>query len=604
MSFLPSPDSDPSRVILLLLVCSGQHENKTKQCLFKWDIHNPTQTMKPMTCSGRDLNENQLPTMLIPSTRPYSYMVVMPSSISYYENVQSSDMKRVNCQFVDDCKGKLEWVQWSRPRRHSQYLQRRDDIVILREDGLLRNFLIDKHSSTKFHTNNTIGHLGFSVDTAFCMLSGPPGKGGDIIIVSGSMTDGGVFHVSARGSPQRIQAIESLAPLNDLITGPPVAVDGQDIATQQGTPGRLYACSGPHDGRGQVSEIRYGLEAQIGWRMEFPDARLIDALFSLEIPGTAELLLLASHTTASSMVTFALETQEISFTDSETHPGFDFDHPTLAAIVVNRDTVVQVTTAGASAILVMAGDAITKLRQLRSKFEHAAFLDGDQAFVATRRDNTGFDLCLIEIDNAMPGQFKFVSRRELRLKYAPSSICCVKTKHGHLTIIGTTTGDLLGYDELLNLVFRRMVTDLTTDVSNVAISCLVALSPNSDGPTLLLCGLRAGALLCVELKSNRRGGLKIGTAHAMHDQFLPLTFCIDVRCNEVFRLGATPVQIVQEKGRPGSFQAPSALVLCEYATHRVMLHSNAAVVDYTFSPLWVTDRTHVSFFQSLMRRPR
>lgn len=28
--------------------------------------------------------------------------------------------------------------------------------------------------------------------------------------------------------------------------------------------------------------------------------------------------------------------------------------------------------------------------------------------------------------------------------------------------------------------------------------------------------------------------------------------------------------------------------------HRVTLHPNAAVIDYTVSPLWVTDRTNVS----------
>ena len=39
----------------------------------------------------------------------------------------------------------------------------------------------------------------------------------------------------------------------------------------------------------------------------------------------------------------------------------------------------------------------------------------------------------------------------------------------------------------------------------------------------------------------------------------------------------------------------SALILCEYNTHRITLHPNTAVVDYTFSPLWVTDRTNVSF---------
>ncbi|KAJ9607327.1 hypothetical protein H2200_008400 [Cladophialophora chaetospira] len=577
MSFLPSPEGDPNKVVLLLLVCSDDERKETYQFLYKWDTTRPLQTIKPMNCSGRRLKEDQLPTMLIPSTRAYSYMVVMPGGITYYENVQSSEMKRVNCRFAEDSKGKLEWTQWSRPRRHTQYLQRRDDIVILREDGLLRNFLIDKHSSTKFSTNNTIGHLGFSVDTAFCMLSGPPAKGGDILIVGGSMTDGGVFHVSARGSPERIQAIETLAPLNDIVAGPLIPASGEDTARHPGIAGRLYACSGPHDGRGQVSEIRYGLEAQIGWKMEFPDAAMVDQLFSLEIRRINELLLLTSHTTSSSMVAFELETQDISFTDSETHPGFDFDHPTLAAKVINGDTVIQVTTTGARAILIQANDVVKKLRHLKSKFEHATFFDDGHLIAATRRGDTGPELCLLNIETAEDGRLQFGVSRPMQLRYPPSSICCMETENSQLIVVGTATGGLLGYDETMQLVFQHQIEDLSSAIKSTVISSLAALSHKSGGPVLLLCGLRTGAVLCIELKNRSRNSSSI-----------------DVRCAEVFQVGATAVRIVQDKGRSSSTESPSANILCEYTTHRITLHPNSAVVDYSFHALWVTDRTNPS----------
>lgn len=511
MSFLPSPESEPDKVVLLLLVYSDDERMETYQYLYKWDTRQPLQTIKPMNCSGRKLKEDQLPTMLLPSTRAYSYMVVMPSGITYYENVQASEMKRVNCRFAEDSNGSLQWTQWCRPRRHTQYLKRRDDIVILREDGLLRNFLIDKQSSTKFSTNNTIGHLGFSVDTAFCMLSGPPGKGGDILIVAGSMIDGGVFHVSARESPERIQAIETLAPLSDIVTGPPIGFNGEEGLTGQGMPGRLYACSGPHDGRGQVSEIRYGLEAQIGWKMEFPDAAIIDRLFSLEIRGIKELLLLASHTTTSSMVAFELETQEISFTDSETHPGFDFDHPTLAATVIDHDTVIQVTTAGVRAVLIEAEDTVTKLRHLRSKLEHAVFLDDGHLIAAVRRGELGLELCLLQIETADDGRLQFDVSRPVRLNHAASGICSVKITEGsQLIVIGTATGELLGYDESLTTVFQHQVQDLNPEFKSTAISSLVTLAYRSEGPALLLVGLRTGTVLCIEVKSRIRNSSSIG----------------------------------------------------------------------------------------------
>ncbi|ETI28194.1 hypothetical protein G647_00643 [Cladophialophora carrionii CBS 160.54] len=578
MSFLPSPDADPSKVVLLLLAYSGDERKEIYQYVLTWDTRLPLKTIKHMSCSGRKLQEDQLPTMLIPSTRAYSYMVVMPSSITYYENVQSSETKRVNCAFAKDNEEPLEWVQWSRPRRHIHYLQRRDDIVLLREDGLLRNFLFDKHSSKIFSTNNVIGHLGFSVDTAFCMLSGPPGKGGDILVVGGSMTDGGVFHVSARGSPERLQPIETLAPLNDIITGPPIAVDGEDITAQQGMPGRLYTCSGPHDRKGQVSEIRYGFEAQIGWKMEFPNAALVERLFSLELPRISQVLLLASHTASSSMVAFELETQDISFTDSDSHPGFDFDHSTLAATVFNQDIVIQVTTAGIRAILVEADDQVTRLRHLKSTIEHATISVGDNAAIAAvRACDTGLDLCIIEVDTADDGQPQFDVTQLVRLEHIPNSICCMQTHHGRMVVIGTATGELLCYDENLKPVFEVRIQDLHPEANNAAVSSLVALGPHLVGPTLLLCGLRSGTVLCVELKIQSKNGTRI-----------------DVRCDELFRVGATAVQIIEERGRPDGSGNPSALVLCEYTIYRVTLHANSAVVDFTFSPIWVVDRTNPS----------
>ncbi|KIX95778.1 uncharacterized protein Z520_08486 [Fonsecaea multimorphosa CBS 102226] len=577
MTFLHSPEGDPNKVILLLLVYSEEAEQGTYQYLYRWDTRQPLQTIQPMTCSGRKLTENQLPLMLIPSTRPFSYIVVMAAGISYYENVQSSQMKRVYCRCMDNINTNLQWVQWVRPRRHNKYLERCDDIVLLREDGLLKNFLIDKASSTKFSTNNTIGHLGFSVDTAFCMLSGPPRKGGDIIIVGGTLTDGGVFHVSARGSPERVQRIESLAPLNDIALGPPIVVDSQDLSVWQGTPGRLYACSGACDGHGQVSEIRYGLEAQIGWEMSFPEAALVERLFSLEIPATKELLLLASHTTNSSMVVFELETQEISLSDSESHPGFDFDHPSLAATVLNRDTVVQVTTHGVHAILMDTDGEVRELSHLRSRIVHAGFFAGDQAIAITNRVSSGHELCVIDIGTSEDREIRFTLSPPVTLRHIPNVICCVQVQSKQLVLIGTSTGEILGYTDTLELAFEFRVRDLGVMVDNAAVSSLVALSHKTADPILLLCGLRLGTVLCLELRVNCEDVSKTA-----------------LRCDDVYRVGATPVQIVEEKSQPGSLQNPSALVLCEYTLHRITLHPNSAVVDYTMSPLWVTDRTKPS----------
>lgn len=506
MTFLRSPESDPTKVLLLILVHPDATSEELYQYLYKWDIDSPLHALRPMACSGRQLKEDQLPMMLIPSTRAYSYLLVMPSGITYYENVHSSESKRVNCRFMEKLTESLQWVQWAKPRRHTQYLEKRDDLVILREDGLLQYFQIEKASSTKFNMNNTIGRLGFNVDSAFCMLAGPPGKGGDIIIAGGSMTDGGVFHVSARGSPERIQTIETICPLRDIVVGPPQAVDANEPAQLQGIPGRLYAGCGPYDGQGQLSEIRYGLEAQIGWTMPFPDAGWVRQLFTLEIPHTNELLLLATHATQSSMVAFDLETQDISFTDVESHPGFVFDSPTLAAAVLDQSTVVQVTEAGISVICIEDSGRLSEATRIESRLVHANLFEDDRILATTSQTESSHELALIRITTSPEGTIRLPRGPPAELSQTPTCLTCLQIDATRLVVIGTSAGTLLGYivtSKLsLKFAFEYRVNDLHPRLKASVITSLCALTQASSGPTLLLCGLRSGSLLCLELKTD------------------------------------------------------------------------------------------------------
>jgi hypothetical protein len=495
MSFLPSPTSDPCKLVLLILVCTANGEDETHQLIYSCDLRKPLTTLRPMSYSGRRLRETQLPTMLIPSSQPYSFMVIMPTGISYYENIHLSDMKRVHCSFALDSDHKLEWVQWARPRRHTKYLRRHDDIVILREDGLLKNFSIDKDSKSKFNSNNTIGHLSMSVDAAFCMLSGPPSQGGDIIIAAGSMTGGGVYHVTARGLPQRIQHLETLAPLSDIVTSPSITAHSEE--SKGGQPARLLACSGPHGGKGQSSEIRYGSEAQVGWTMDLPDAAMVERLFSLEIADGKQLFLLASQITNSSMLVHELDTQEIFFANEVSHPGIDFDHGTLAAAVVDRDVVIQVTTMGIRAVCVRPGAEITLLSKLDHEVAHATFLGNEQSLAMVIRSTERIELCLVDIVHSKGSKStEFHSSFRKPLFEMPQSICSFKMEGNQFVFLGLGNGKILGFDEQARQVLQYDLEEMRFPAVTTAIVSIVVLSHEHDGPALLLCGLRSGVLIC------------------------------------------------------------------------------------------------------------
>ncbi|KAK5451524.1 hypothetical protein LTS15_008289 [Exophiala xenobiotica] len=576
ITFLPSPESDPDRVVLLLLAYCGEETQTTHQYLYSWDTRSPLQTIRPMPSSGRGLVEPRLPSMLIPSARPYSYMVVMETGVSYYENVHTSDTKRIHCPFGQKAAGSFEWVQWAKPRRHNAYKEKRDDLVLVREDGLLQYFQIEKASSAKFNLNWTIGGLGIRVDTAFCMLAGPPGKGGDIFIVGGSMTDGGVFHVSARGSPECTQVIESICPLRDMILGPSGSM--QDGPWSQESPDRLYACCSRPQGLGALFDIRCGLEAQVGWTVPFPDASFIDRMWTLELPDQNELLVLGSQPTQTTMVAFELDTQELSFTNSESHPGFDFENQTLAAAVHDQGFIIQVTTGSVNLIPTRRDAPASEFFQIKGELHQAVLFEEDQMLVTASKGASGYDICLAAILTSTDGGAQVKPATPTHLADVPTAVCCLKLQNSCIVLIGTDTAKVLGYtvsqDLSLDLAFQYEVQDFDARIEGSAISSLVALQQSNDGPVLVLCGLRYGVLICLELR--------LGTG------------LLDVTFDDIYKLGSTSVHIFEEALYLTDARASSALVLCQSEMHRVTLHRNTSMVDYTLSSLWITNHSEPS----------
>lgn len=524
MTFLPSPDSDPDRVVLLLLVWGGEENKATYQYMYSWDTRSPLQTIKPMPSSGRELAEVELPSMLIPSARPYSFIMVMKTGLSYYENVHTNNTKRIHCPFGQQAAGSLEWVQWAKPRRHNEYKEKRDDFVLLREDGLLQYFQIEKASGSKISLNWTIGRLGLKADTAFCMLAGPPGKGGDIFVVGGSMTDGGVFHVSARGTPECIQLLESICPLRDMIFGPSSANQPVGLESEEGSD-RLYACCSRGSDQGAVFDIRYGVEAQVGWTVPYPDAAFIDRIWTLEVPHCNELLVLASQSTQSTMVSFELDTQELSFANSESHPGFDFDHPTLMAAVVGGESILQVTTHSINVFPTRVEASLSEFLRMKCELCEAAFFDDGRVFVTARQAADGYEICITSIlGSADGGGASLKEGSPTLLKDIPTSLSCFEIQGRRLVVVGTNEAQLYVYAVQENLSMRKVfhleALHYGSRVERCAVSSLAALQQGDGDPMLLLCGLRYGHLICLDV---RLGDQSFGMDYISNGRHIRLT---------------------------------------------------------------------------------
>lgn len=80
-----------------------------------------------------------------------------------------------------------------------------------------------------------------------------------------------------------------------------------------------------------------------------------------------------------------------------------------------------------------------------------------------------------------------------------------------------------------------------------------------------------------------------------------------IRCNDLYLLGSTPVHVFEDKAACSLPGSSSALVLCQSDVRRVTRHPNSALMDYTVSGVWITDRTDPSsepLVNALHRIPR
>ncbi len=277
---------------------------------------------------------------------------------------------------------------------------------------------------------------------------------------------------------------------------------------------RISACCGRDQEQGVLTEIRYGAEAKIGWTMSFPDAALVDNIWTLENPSQKELLLLGSEPTQTTMVTFDLETQEISFTDSEGHPGFDLDNPTLAAGVLDRHTFIQITTGSMNVIPSGPKSHLSRPLSIKSAIQQSALFADDGLIATVTRDPSGSRIGLTAIVASKTGDVRLEPAASTTMEDGPSSMACLEVRGTRLIVVGTDTGKLLGYivspNRAMELAFQYEVKDLNRHLENSAITSLVALGHHADDPTLLLVGLRYGVLLCLEIKMYGEGGHRFG----------------------------------------------------------------------------------------------
>ena len=499
--------------MLLLLV---QQQGGTYIHLYSWDRRLGLSYAKQSFCSGQKLpDEDSWPVMLIPSTKSTSFTLVTETDIAVYEDILSSYTKRINLPLADQYPPRYEnsdrtplWTQWTKPHRHDAYNKTHDDICLVREDGVLRHYIIDRSSPTKIEAHYRPGNLGINVDKAFASLDSPPALGGgDVFIIGGNLCDGGVYHCPARSEPVRVQVIPNLAPLHDMLTINSRDHNGSKALLDPERLERIFLCTGRGTGHTAVSEVRYGLEAQIGFSADYEDLSTVSNVWTFPDLANGRLILLISHAQQTTVMFLNLADLDLDLevAEPETCPGVELNMPTLAAASILNDFVIQITQSSVN-VTAFSVDAPTHSRAHSPSEVVAAAVDQVHGiFVTGFKTSAGFGL-----------QISRVSCRDsiirlhdigsvLRIPHAPTSMFFVQTETSLFLIVGTANGVLylLSIDQIdgAKVVSQYELTDLLSSGEVSAVTSVVVLRKPGTADMVLLCGLRSGLLAFLELRA-------------------------------------------------------------------------------------------------------
>lgn len=519
MDFLPPPSHMKDQVMLLLLVAQ---RNGTYIHIFSWDARLGLGNAKPNRCSGQRLPfEDSHPLMLIPSTRWTSFVIVTETEIVVYDDILSSRAKRINLPLTDQYPPRYEnstrtplWVQWTKPTRHSTYNMTHDDICLVREDGQLRYYIIDRSIPTKIDAHFRPGNLGINVDTAFTSMQGPVALGGgDTFIVGGDLTDGGVFQCIAKNAPTCTQIIPNISPIHDMLTINSQDHNGSKALRDPDRQERIFVCSGRGTGHTSVSEIRYGLEAQIGLTADYNDLSSVNHVWALSDTQTGKVVFLLSHAQHTTAISLYLVGFELEVADSENLPGIDLTTPTLAAAIMPDDKIIQVTRTAIN-ITAFSPDAPTVSKPYTSKIIVAATSRELGMFAIAFETSVGFEVRLSRMSATDSIVDVNYAGEAIHLSQTPTALAFADGGQTPLLLVGTVSGLLCigSADKVtgLRLLAEHNLASLLKRTETCTISSLAVLRRAGVAEYGLLCGLRTGSLVCLNIVPNSTQATKPG----------------------------------------------------------------------------------------------
>lgn len=494
MEFLHPKSEEQNRIILLLLVSKHQ---LTHAICYEWDANVALRNATPRITKRLLQPEDRLPTMVIPLTKTSSFMLVATGSVSVYRNRLDPRTQPIRYPLPCDNKSQRSplYTKWARPLRNWVYNQKHDDIYLCREDGGI--YYLEIGNEGEIENQTFLGPLHCDVDAAFDTLD-IGHEGGDLLLAAGSTGDGGLFVQKARDHPRCVQKFMNWTPVTDSLV---VESDGDDSLAGTSSD-RLFACSPSSYGKGGITELRYGLEAQIGLAVSLEGLSGMRDIWTITDKANGGVFILTSDPVSSLLIYLPADFGEGICAIDEADSNLDFSSQTLAAGCTETGAIIQVTEKA-----VHIGDISGSLSGCQSDYDPAesvtaAFVHDSAALVATAvRSSKGVELHLMRVsttDNQL--QLLDIGGR-VKTNYEPVSISVERLGLSWFVFVGTGGGKVLIYRIVEDgpSLLKELNLDLENgdDISKAIESMAVIniTTQSSLSKSMLFCGLRSGILL-------------------------------------------------------------------------------------------------------------
>ncbi|KAJ5084680.1 hypothetical protein NUU61_009259 [Penicillium alfredii] len=564
MEFLYPQSADDKRIILLLITCQ---DGVGKAVIYEWKEGQGTRRPEIKEIKLRD--QDRLPTMVVPLTKESAFLLITPTSMIVYQTHDLTTPKRYPSILPDTQPDRAGlWTRWARPSRNLMYSKHYDGIYLCREDGWI--YYLEFGNEAELESQTSLGQLECGVDNAFDVLD-VGHEGADFILAAGETGDGGLFIQEARDQPKCVQRFLNWAPMLDAVVVPSEIYDPseKDIAHD-----RLFVCSASTSGCGSITELRHGIEAQVGVTAPLGDLLSIRDMWAMTNDVNGGIYVLLSHPMSSVLLFMNPDLEDgISALDEE-ETGLDTAQ-TLAAGCTPSGVIVQVTEKAIHLFVPHQLSSNTRVQYEPRDAIITAAVDGPGSLVvsAFRRCNE-MSLHFARIDPI--GETVGISKFGEPLNIDKEPICLLIQAFGDgvFVFMGTGKGTLLIFyienDTATFLIDVKISIDVADDIS-LAIESLAVIRTASGGSlrAILFCGLRSGILVPFEIDFNASS-------------------IIGLKQKKPRRFGRTALRLQSKDNY--------ALFTCGTEFWRVAYGPGDSPPDFFFWRVWITDQNNPAYF--------